>query len=171
MIASRAMRLWQHIFETDPQGPLAMQAKAAVAGMDILLGNDEAVHASIGRLIADFNDHPGLPQTLFRIGEEYYKKASQMEKEGRNQIRRTKPEILNKSESPKTQNSKQTITSYFDGGYGSRIPISSTKNNKLKDCITEREKFWTRIPKAQVTGQEGKEWNRLTTDFSDLDTD
>jgi len=76
------MRLWQHIFETDPQGLLAMQAKAGVAGMDILLGNDEAAHASIDRLIADFNDHPTLPQTLFRIGEEYYNKASQMENKG-----------------------------------------------------------------------------------------
>ena len=40
-----------------------------------------------------------------------------------------------------TQNSKQTITSYFDGGYGSRIPISRTKNNKLKDCSTESQVF------------------------------
>jgi len=73
--------------------------------------------------------------------------------EGRNQIRSTirqndggqarpinggqESEILDKSESRKTQNSKQTITSYFDGGYGSRIPISSTKDNKLKDCSTD----------------------------------
>jgi tetratricopeptide (TPR) repeat protein len=56
-----------------------MQAKTAVAGMDILLGNDEAAHASIDRLIADFNDHPSLPQTIFRIGEEYYKRAFQKE--------------------------------------------------------------------------------------------
>jgi hypothetical protein len=36
-----------------------------------------------------------------------------------------------------TQNSKQTITSYFDGGYGRRIPISNRKNKKSKDCITK----------------------------------
>jgi len=83
MSARRAMRLWQHVFEIDPQeGPLATQAKAGVAEMEILLGNDEAAQAGIDRLIADFNDHPGLPQTIFRIGEEYYNKASQMEKEG-----------------------------------------------------------------------------------------
>jgi len=76
------MRLWQHTFEINPQGPLAIQAKTGVAGMDILLGNDEAAHASIDRLIADFQGHPTLPQTIFRIGEEYYNKASQMEKEG-----------------------------------------------------------------------------------------
>jgi len=40
-----------------------------------------------------------------------------------------------------TQNSKQTITSYFDGGYGSRIRISSKKNKKLKDCSTESQVF------------------------------
>ena len=77
------MRLWQHIFEINPQeGPLAIQAKAEEAGVDILLGNDAAAQASIDRLIADFNDHPILPQTLFRIGEEYYNKASQMENKG-----------------------------------------------------------------------------------------
>jgi tetratricopeptide (TPR) repeat protein len=75
-------QLWQRTFETDPQGPLAMQAKAGVAGMEILLGNDAAAQASIDRLIADFHDHPTLPQTLFRIGEEYYNKASQMENKG-----------------------------------------------------------------------------------------
>jgi TolA-binding protein len=79
---SLSRQLWQRTFETDPQGPLAMQAKAGVAGMEILLGNDEAAHASIDRLIADFNDHPTLPQTLFRIGEEYYNKASQKKTEG-----------------------------------------------------------------------------------------
>jgi tetratricopeptide (TPR) repeat protein len=59
-----------------------MQAKAGVAEMDILLGNDEAVHVIIDGLIADFQGHPTLPQTLFRIGEEYYNKASQMENKG-----------------------------------------------------------------------------------------
>ena len=38
--------------------------------------------AGFDRLIADFNDHPGLPQTIFRIGEEYYNKASQKKNEG-----------------------------------------------------------------------------------------
>jgi len=61
--------------------------------------------------------------------------------EGRSQIRSTKSEILNKSESPKTRNSKQTIASYFDGGYCSPIPISSIKNNVLKDCITDFHSF------------------------------
>jgi hypothetical protein len=39
-----------------------------------------------------------------------------------------------------TQNSKQTITSYFDGGYGNRIPISSRKNKNLTDCSTIGER-------------------------------
>ena len=34
------------------------------------------------------------------------------------------------------QNSKQTITSYFKIRYGCQIPISSIKNNVLKDCST-----------------------------------
>jgi len=48
----------------------------------------------------------------------------------------------------KTQNSKQTITSYFDGGYGSRIPISRIKNNKLKHCITDEHGLLGRLKKT-----------------------
>jgi hypothetical protein len=50
--------------------------------------------------------------------------------------RRTRIRNLRQIRITETQNSKQTITSYFDGGYGSRIPISSRKNEKLKDCST-----------------------------------
>jgi hypothetical protein len=49
---------------------------------------------------------------------------------------RTRIRNLRQIRITKTENPKQTITSYFDGGYGSRIPISSKKNKKLKDCIT-----------------------------------
>ena len=49
---------------------------------NIALGDDEAVQAIIDSLIADFNDHPDLPGTLFSLGEEYYKKAYRLENEG-----------------------------------------------------------------------------------------
>ena len=56
----------------------------------------------------------------------------------------TKSEALNpKSETnPNHQNSKfkTNITAYFDGGYDSRIPISSRKNRELKDCSTENKR-------------------------------
>jgi outer membrane protein assembly factor BamD (BamD/ComL family) len=68
-------RLWQRTFETDPQGPLAMQAKAGVAEMDILLGNDEVVHVIIDGLIADFAENPELPEAVFKIGHKYYTQA------------------------------------------------------------------------------------------------
>jgi len=63
-------QLYQHIIETDPQGPLAMQAKAGVAGSDILLGNDAAAQAGIDGLIADFADHPKLPREICALAED-----------------------------------------------------------------------------------------------------
>ena len=46
------------------------EAKAYIA-----LGNDANALAVIDRLIADFNNHPDLSETIFAIGEEYYNKA------------------------------------------------------------------------------------------------
>jgi tetratricopeptide (TPR) repeat protein len=38
-------------------------------------GDDTAVHRIIDNLIADFNDHPALPEAVFAVGEQYYYKA------------------------------------------------------------------------------------------------
>jgi TolA-binding protein len=68
-------QLYQCTFEIAPQGPLAMQAKIEEAGVEILLGNDAAVHAIIDGLIADFADNPELPEAVFKIGHKYYTQA------------------------------------------------------------------------------------------------
>lgn len=52
-----------------------MQAKLEEAGVDIMLGNDAAVQASIDGLIANFADNPELPETLYMIAHKYYTQA------------------------------------------------------------------------------------------------
>jgi len=61
-------QLYQHTFERDPQGPLAIKAKAGAARSDILLGNDAAAQAGIDALIRDFAEDPGLAGVLFGLG-------------------------------------------------------------------------------------------------------
>jgi len=50
--------------------------------VDIGLGNDPNAQAAIDSLIADFNDHPALPEAVFIIGEQYYNEAFRCENEG-----------------------------------------------------------------------------------------
>jgi len=65
-------QLYQHTFETDPQGPLAIKAKTGVVWADVMLGNDEAAQAGIDGLIADFADHPDLPAEIYNLGDPYW---------------------------------------------------------------------------------------------------
>jgi outer membrane protein assembly factor BamD len=78
----KANELDQYVIDHWPADEQVMWAKMDMAKTDILLGNDTAVEKTIDILIADFNDHPELPQAIFRIGEEYYNKAFVKENEG-----------------------------------------------------------------------------------------
>jgi tetratricopeptide (TPR) repeat protein len=75
----RANELDQYVIDHWPADVQVMWAKMDMAKTDIGLGNDAAVEKTVDILIADFNDHPDLPQAVFRIGEEYYNKAFQYE--------------------------------------------------------------------------------------------
>ena len=46
------------------------------------LGNDPNAQAELDKLIADFNDHPKLPETVIEIGLKYYSKAHYSEADG-----------------------------------------------------------------------------------------
>jgi tetratricopeptide (TPR) repeat protein len=52
-----------------------ISAPLAAAKTYIALGDDANVLAVLDSLISDFNDHPGLTDAVFMIGEEYYNKA------------------------------------------------------------------------------------------------
>jgi len=59
-----------------PDNPHALQAELKTSQMDILTlmesGDEIAAQDLIDKMITDFNDHPDLPQAVFRIGEEYF---------------------------------------------------------------------------------------------------
>jgi len=78
----KADQLDQYVIDTWPEDEQVMWAKMDMAKSNIVLGNDAAAQAALDSLIADFNDHPDLPQAIFRIGESYYNKAFRREKEG-----------------------------------------------------------------------------------------
>ena len=71
----RAIQFYQLAAERWPEDKIAITSRAAIGQVHIELGDDEAVGAIIDGLIADFNDHPALPEAVFIIGEQYYYKA------------------------------------------------------------------------------------------------
>ena len=71
----KASQLYQYVIDNWSKTEHAMWAKADMAKLNILLGNEAAVEAALDSLIADFNDHPDLPEVVFVIGEQYYNEA------------------------------------------------------------------------------------------------
>jgi len=57
-------------------------AQKKIAILEIKAGDDPNAQAALDTLIADFNDHPDLPEAVFVIGEKYYYKAFIYKKEG-----------------------------------------------------------------------------------------
>ena len=68
----KAGALYQHVIANWPGTEYEMWARTGNVRIDILAGNQTAVEPAVDALIADFNDHPGLPQAVFGIGEEYF---------------------------------------------------------------------------------------------------
>jgi tetratricopeptide (TPR) repeat protein len=79
----KAEQLYQYVIDNQSNTEHAIWAKASTAMLNILLGNEATVKAALDILVADFNDHPDLPQAVFTIGEEYYYQAFRYKNEGR----------------------------------------------------------------------------------------
>ena len=79
-----AKQLWQRVVDTCPDSSdvIVMKSRAGIIKADINLGDDCNILADVNELIADYKGQPGLCRAVFNIGEEYYSKASQMEKKG-----------------------------------------------------------------------------------------
>jgi len=71
----KAGALYQYVITNWPDTEYEMWAKSGMVKLDIYCGNDANVQPALDQLIADFNDHPGLPEAVFVIGEQYYYKA------------------------------------------------------------------------------------------------
>jgi len=78
----KANELYQHVINNWPESEHAILSRGGMIMVDIGLGNDANAQAAIDNLIADFNDHLGLPEVVFVIGEQYYNKAFIYKKEG-----------------------------------------------------------------------------------------
>jgi len=82
----KANELYQHVIDHWPKAEHAILSQIGIAETNVLSliesGNDTAIEATLDSLIADFNDNPGLPETVFVIGEKYYNKAFRYDKEG-----------------------------------------------------------------------------------------
>jgi len=78
----KANELYQHVIDNWPKAEHAILSRGGVVMADIGLGNDPNAQAAIDSLIADFNDHPVLPEAVFIIGEQYYNEAFRCENEG-----------------------------------------------------------------------------------------
>jgi len=82
----KARELYQCIIDRWPDSDSAVRAKVDMAVLDISSliceGRNSEVLPAIDKLIADFNDYPGLPEAIFSVGEEYYSKARSLENEG-----------------------------------------------------------------------------------------
>jgi len=60
----------------------ALTAQKKLAVLEIKAGDQVATQAALDTLIADFNEHPDLPEAVFVVGEQYYNWASQCKKTG-----------------------------------------------------------------------------------------
>ncbi|MHC4110112.1 MAG: tetratricopeptide repeat protein [Planctomycetota bacterium] len=82
----KANELYQHVIDHWPKAEHAILSQIGIAETNVLSliesGNDTAIEAALDSLIADYDDNPGLPETVFIIGEKHYNKAFRYEKEG-----------------------------------------------------------------------------------------
>jgi len=82
----KAKNIYQQVVWRYPDSSHASKALLAASKMDVLSliesGDDTAAQVALDTLIADFNDHPDLPEAVFIIGEQYYNKAFFYKKEG-----------------------------------------------------------------------------------------
>ncbi|MHC4461691.1 MAG: tetratricopeptide repeat protein, partial [Planctomycetota bacterium] len=82
----RARGIYHQLVEQYPESSHADKALLCVPKMDVLSliesGDDPNAQAALDILIADFNDQPDLPDTIFEVGHKYYTKARLNVKDG-----------------------------------------------------------------------------------------
>jgi tetratricopeptide (TPR) repeat protein len=80
---AEARGIYQKIIADFNETDYALTAQKKLAILEITAGDDIAALEALDTLIADFNDHPELPQTLLLISEQYfyrhnYKRATEL---------------------------------------------------------------------------------------------
>jgi tetratricopeptide (TPR) repeat protein len=81
----KAKKMYQQVVLQYPKSSHADKSLLEASKMDVLSliqsGDDTSALAALDALIADFNDHPDLPEAVFVVGEQYYNKAFRCKKE------------------------------------------------------------------------------------------
>jgi len=81
-----AKNVYQLIMKQTPSSSEANEAPLDIRKVDILaliaLGNDSEAQTEIDRLVADFNDNPGLAEAIYQIGKKYHDDARRDEGKG-----------------------------------------------------------------------------------------
>jgi len=78
----KAERLYKYVLDKWPGDKQILWATAGMIKLDIARGNEAAAQKAIDNLIADFKDHPTLPQAIFSIGEQYWIQALSYDRAG-----------------------------------------------------------------------------------------
>jgi TolA-binding protein len=81
-----AKGLYQSVLDRDPQGDLAIWAKAWVAGSDIKLANISEAQQQIEVLIKDFDQHAELTTLIYKLADHYWYEARYQNARGLYQI-------------------------------------------------------------------------------------
>jgi len=79
----KADRLYQYVVDTWADGADTLWSQTSVAMANIGLGNDPNAQAAIDKLIANFNDHSQLTETVFGIAEQYSIRGFSYKSQGR----------------------------------------------------------------------------------------
>jgi len=82
---AKAKQTYNQIIEQYPGSKYSITAQIMIPAVDIFSligsGKDAEAMEAVDELIADFNDHSDLPEATFLIGEEYYDKAVEFDKQ------------------------------------------------------------------------------------------
>jgi len=68
----KAARCYQYVIDNSPDSNAAMSSWSGIARVHIRRGDDQAAQGVIDKIIADFNDYPGVVHQISYIGDEYY---------------------------------------------------------------------------------------------------
>jgi len=78
----QARSIYQKIVTDYNETDYAFTAQKKLAILEINAGDDAAAQEALDILIADFNDHPDLPEAILYVGHGFYTKARLKEKDG-----------------------------------------------------------------------------------------
>jgi tetratricopeptide (TPR) repeat protein len=65
---------YQYVIDNRPESNAAMSSWAGIGRVHVRRGDDEAAEDVIDKIIADFNDNPGVAEGLSSLGEQYFYK-------------------------------------------------------------------------------------------------